>query len=147
MSAYEVRLHGGTARWNAFAAQGARLDPNANLSAAGARAPGAAVTGCRSPPPAPERGTHLEVVALLLFGALAALVTLLLVGEVVARAGAFRRGRHLRSLTVPRDEARAQIVAMVPAAGGGHRSSRGHPGRGGSRRRLTADAGGTCPPG
>ncbi|MBV9093832.1 MAG: FtsX-like permease family protein [Streptosporangiaceae bacterium] len=78
MNAYFVRVHGGPAGWNAFAAAAARLDPAAGLSAGGGDALQVAAASA-------EQGTHLEAVALLLFGALAGLVTLLLAGQALAR--------------------------------------------------------------
>ena len=78
MNAYFVRVRGGPAGWNAFSAAAARLDPAAQLSAGGGAALQVAAASA-------EQGTHLEVVALLLFGALAGLVTLLLVGQALAR--------------------------------------------------------------
>jgi hypothetical protein len=78
MNAYFVRVHGGPAGWNAFEAAAARLDPAAQLSAGGGDAlPVAAASA--------EQGTHLEAVALVLFGALAGLVTLFLAGQALAR--------------------------------------------------------------
>ena len=115
MNAYEVRLHGGTARWNAFAAQGARLDPNANLSVGGGAGTGGGGNGLQVAATSAERGAHLEVVALLLFGALAALVTLLLVGEVMTRQVLLDEA-DITILTVL-GTSRAQISAMVVLRG------------------------------
>jgi hypothetical protein len=58
-----------------------------------------------------ERGTRLEVVALFLFGALTVLVTLLLVGQALARQVLLEEA----DLTILADlgMSRAQIVAMV----------------------------------
>jgi MacB-like periplasmic core domain/FtsX-like permease family len=82
MNNYYVRLHGGLAGWNAFAAGVSRLDHSALLQEGGAGGGGA---GSQVAAASAERGTHLEAVALLLFGALAGLVTLLLVGQALAR--------------------------------------------------------------
>jgi len=78
MSGYFVRVRGGPAGWDAFAAAAARLDPAAQLAAGGGAAMQVAAASA-------EQGTHLEAVALLLFGALAGLVTLLLAGQALAR--------------------------------------------------------------
>jgi FtsX-like permease family len=82
MNLYWVRLHGGLAGWNAFAAGVRRLDRGSLLQAGGAGGGGA---GLQVAAAGAGRGTQLAVVALLLFGALAALVTLLLVGQALAR--------------------------------------------------------------
>jgi hypothetical protein len=82
MNNYYVRLHGGLAGWNAFAAGVSRLDHSALLQAGGAGGGGA---GLQVAAASAERGTQLAVVALLLFGALAVLVTVLLVGQALAR--------------------------------------------------------------
>ncbi len=76
MSAYAVRVHGGPAGWHAFAAGALRLDRHATLQAGGVLQVAAASA---------QRGTQLAAVALLLFGALAVLVTLLLAGQALAR--------------------------------------------------------------
>ena len=58
-----------------------------------------------------ERGTHLEAVALLLFGALAALVTLLLAGQAMARQVLLEEADL--TILAGLGMSRAQIVAMV----------------------------------
>ena len=79
-----VRLRHGAADWSAFAA-GVRA---ANALAVGGpqvlASPGN-VYNMRTSAASTQRGVHLEVVALLLFGAIAALVTLLLVSQAIAR--------------------------------------------------------------
>jgi hypothetical protein len=104
MNAYFVRVRGGPAGWNAFSAAAARLDLAAQLSAGGGDALQVAAASA-------EQGTHLEVVALLLFGALAGLVTLLLVGQALARQVLLEEAdlRILAGLGM----SGPQIVAMV----------------------------------
>ena len=82
MNSYYVRLHGGLAGWNAFAARVSRLDHSALL---GGSSGGGGGAGLQIAAASAERGTQLAVVALLLFGALAALVTVLLAGQALAR--------------------------------------------------------------
>ena len=108
MNGYWVRLHGGLAEWNAFAAGVSRLDHSTFLQAGGLGGGGA---GLQFAAASAERGTHLEAVALLLFGALAALVTLLLAGQALARQVLLEEA----DLTVLAGlgMSRAQIVAMV----------------------------------
>ena len=82
MNSYYVRLHGGLAGWNAFAAGVSRLDRSALL---GGGSGGGGGAGLQVAAASAERGTQLAVVALLLFGALAWLVTVLLAGQALAR--------------------------------------------------------------
>ena len=82
MNSYYVRVHGGLAGWNAFAARVSRLDHSALL---GGSSGGGGGAGLQVAAASAERGTQLAVVALLLFGALAALVTVLLAGQALAR--------------------------------------------------------------
>ena len=81
-----VRLRHGAADWNSFAAE---------ATAAGAgqvfASPGN-VFDIRSSAASAQRGIRLEVVALVIFGAIAALVTLLLLGQALARMAALERG-------------------------------------------------------
>ena len=58
-----------------------------------------------------EQGTHLEAVALLLFGALAGLVTLLLAGQALARQVLLEEADL--TILAGLGMSRAQIVAMV----------------------------------
>jgi ABC-type lipoprotein release transport system permease subunit len=74
-----VRLRHGAADWNAFAA-GVRAVGDTQVFAS----PGN-VYNIRTSAASTQRGIHLEVVALLLFGGIAALVTLLLVSQAIAR--------------------------------------------------------------
>ena len=82
MNAYDIRLRGGVAGWNAFGARVQRLDHGTLLQAGGA---GGGGEGSQVSAASAEQGIHLAVVALLLFGALAGLVTLLLAGQALAR--------------------------------------------------------------
>ncbi len=74
-----VRLRHGAADWKAFSTAANALGHGQIFTSAGN------VYSIRTAAASAERGIHLEVVALLLFGALAALVTLLLVGQAIAR--------------------------------------------------------------
>ncbi len=104
MNGYFVRVHGGAAGWHAFAAAAARLDPAADLAAGGGDELQVAAASA-------EKGTHLEAVALLLFGALTALVTVLLAGQALARQVLLEEAdlTILGSLGM----SRAQIMAMM----------------------------------
>jgi hypothetical protein len=75
---YAVRLHQGSAAWASFSAAAAEVAPHAQLMPGNGNGATAAAASA-------ERGIHFEAVALLLFGALAALVTLLLVGQALRR--------------------------------------------------------------
>ena len=102
MNAYAVRVHGGAAGWHAFAAAAVRLDRHASLQASRVLQAAAASA---------EGGTQLAVVALLLFGALTALVTLLLAGQVLARQVLLEEADL--AILAGLGMSRAQIVAMV----------------------------------
>jgi ABC-type lipoprotein release transport system permease subunit len=103
INAYLVRVHGGSAGWEAFAAATARLDRHAHLEAGG--------NGLQVAAASAQRGTHLAVIALLLFGALAAVVTLVLAGQALARQVLLEETdlAVLASLGM----SRAQIVTLV----------------------------------
>ena len=101
-------LHGGLAGWNAFAAAASRLDHHGFLEAGGVGSGGA---GLQVAAASAERGTHLEAVALLLFGGLAALVTLLLVEQALARQVLLEEADL--TILAGLGMSRAQIVAMV----------------------------------
>ena len=73
-----VRLRHGAADWSAFAARAQAVSRNVSASAGN-------VYNSRASAASTQRGVHLEVVALLLFGGIAALVTLLLVSQAIAR--------------------------------------------------------------
>lgn len=112
-----VRLRHGAADWNSFAAE---------ATAAGAgqvfASPGN-VFDIRSSAASAQRGIHLEVVALVIFGAIAALVTLLLLGQALARMAALERGEYsvLRTLGASKGQLMAVVLAraaLIGAAGG-----------------------------
>ena len=112
-----VRLRHGAADWKAFSTAANALGHDQIFTSAGN------VYNVRTAAASAERGIHLEVVALLLFGALAALVTLLLVGQAVARQVMAQTDdyRTLRSLGVMRTQVLAVVTlqtAMIGLAGG-----------------------------
>jgi hypothetical protein len=74
-----VRLRHGAADWSAFAAGAGAIGKGKVFASAGN------VYNIRASAASTQRGVHLEVVALLLFGGIAALVTLLLVSQAIAR--------------------------------------------------------------
>jgi hypothetical protein len=105
VNAYALRLRRGPADLGAVAASVSRVSGGQLSFQAGNlyAIPQAAATA--------QRGIHLEVVALYLFGALAALVTLLLVGQAIARQVTLQSEDYatLRSLGATR----SQIVGIV----------------------------------
>ncbi len=112
-----VRLRHGAADWKAFSAAADALGHGQIFTSAGN------VYDVRTAAASAERGSHLEVVALLLFGALAALVTLLLVGQAIARQVMAQTDdyRTLRSLGAVRTQILAVVTlqtAMIGVAGG-----------------------------
>jgi ABC-type lipoprotein release transport system permease subunit len=112
-----VRLRHGAADWKAFSAAATALGHGAIFTSAGN------VYGIRTAASSAQRGIHLEVVALLLFGAIAALVTLLLVGHAVARQVMLEGDNYatMRALGVTRAQLMAIVVArasVIGAAGG-----------------------------
>ncbi len=76
---FGVRLRHGATDWKSFAAAATAAGKGQIFTSPGN------TNGVRTAAASAERGIHLEVVALLIFGALSALVTLLLVGQGVAR--------------------------------------------------------------
>ena len=78
MATYFVRLHHSSADWPAFATAAAKVSPGAFLAEGGGN-------GLQVAAASAQKGAHLEVVALVLFGTFAMLVTLLLVGQAMAR--------------------------------------------------------------
>ena len=112
-----VRLRHGAADWKAFASATNSLGHGQIFASAGN------VYDIRTAAASAERGIHLEVVALLLFGALAALVTLLLVGQAIARQVMAQTDdyRTLRGLGAKRTQVLAVVTlqtAMIGVAGG-----------------------------
>ena len=124
MNSYYVRLHGGLAGWNAFAARVSRADHSALLGGSSGGGGGAALQVAAA---SAERGTQLAVVALLLFGALAALVTVLLAGQALARQVLLDEADLATWPAV--GMSRAQIVAVAVLRGGAGRYGRGRAGR------------------
>jgi hypothetical protein len=100
-----VRLRHGASDWRAFAAGAAKIGRGQVFTSAGN------VYNLRTAASSAERGIHLEVVALVLFGAVAALVTILLVGQAFARQVMLESDDYatLRSLGATR----AQILGIV----------------------------------
>lgn len=116
MNIFSVRLRGGTAGWNAFAAA-------VSARGGGAAAQKGDVLGTDAAAGSAQRGIHLEVVALAVFGAVAALVTLLLAGQAIARQAELDRGEYatLRSLGAGRAQlfGAVQLRAVLVAVAGG----------------------------
>ncbi len=81
MNVFAVRLRHGAADWPAFAAAASRL----GAGRVPLHLPPGDDFGLAVAAGSAQRGIHLEVVALLLFGALAALVTLFLAGQSISR--------------------------------------------------------------
>jgi ABC-type lipoprotein release transport system permease subunit len=100
-----VRLRYGSADWDAFAAAAAAI------GAGRVTAVGGEVEGVRTAAASAQRSVHLEVMALTLFGAFAALVTLVLVGQAIARQAQNNRDDYatLRALGA----ARPQLIGIV----------------------------------
>ena len=112
-----VRLRHGAADWKSFSTAANALGHGQIFTSAGN------VYSIRTAAASAERGIHLEVVALLLFGALAALVTLLLAGQAIARQVMAQTDdyRTLRSLGATRTQMLAVVTlqtAMIGVAGG-----------------------------
>lgn len=104
-----VRLRHGAADWSAFAA-GARAVGGTQVFTS----PGN-VYNIRTSAASTQRGIHLEVVALLLFGGIAALVTLLLVSQAIARMVMLEDNdyRILRAFGSSRTQLMAVVLARV----------------------------------
>jgi ABC-type lipoprotein release transport system permease subunit len=107
---FTVRLRHGTADWNAFSAAAKRI-AGAEVFTSRGNAYGVHVAARSA-----QRGIHLDVIALLLFGALAALVTLALVGQSVARQSVLERGDHAQLQIL--GATRAQLVGVVALRSG-----------------------------
>lgn len=112
-----VRLRHGAADWKAFAA-GATAVGGGEISPS----PGN-IYGIQTAASSAGRGIHLEVVALLLFGALAALVTILLVGQANSGQVMLQGNDYatLRSLGATRTQLVGIVlsrVAVIGVAGG-----------------------------
>ena len=105
-----VRLRHGPADWKAFASEATAIGGNQVFASPGN------VWGVTAAAASAQRGIHLDVVALVLFGTLAALVTLALVGQAVARQTSSARDDYaiLRSLGATR----GQLVGIVALRSG-----------------------------
>ncbi len=105
-----VRLRHGAADWKTFAAEATAIGGNRVFVSPGNvyAVPAAAASA--------QRGIHLDVVALLLFGALASLVTIALVGQGVARQTSLARDDYanLRVLGATR----SQLLTIVALRSG-----------------------------
>ncbi len=104
-----VRLRHGAADWSAFAA-GVRAVGGTQVFAS----PGN-VYNIRTSAASTQRSIHLEVVALLLFGGIAALVTLLLVSQAIARMVMLEGDDYaiLRSFGASKTQLMAVVLARV----------------------------------
>ena len=100
-----VRLRDGAGDWGAFAARATAIGKNAVFVSPGN------VFGVPAAAASAQRGIHLDVVALLLFGALVALVTVVLVGQAVARQTILQAEDYAELRVL--GGTRAQIVGIV----------------------------------
>jgi hypothetical protein len=120
MSAYVVRLRRGDADWRSFAAAATRLDPQVQLSEGGSGAgSGGGGNGLQAAAATAQRGIHLEVVALAVFGGLALLVTLLLAGQAMGRQVLLERDDFLAmgALGASPSQVRRIVVARSAVIG------------------------------
>ena len=113
-----VRLRHGAADWRAFSTAANAIGRGRVFTSAGD------VYNIRTAAASAERGIHLEVVALLLFGVIAALVTLLFVGQAFARQVLLESDAYatLAALGAGRAQLFALVVvraALIGLAGGG----------------------------
>ena len=108
-----VRLRHGAADWKAFSSAADAIG-HGRIFASGGN-----VYNVRTAAASAERGIHLEVVALIVFGALAALVTLLLVGQAIARQVMAQTDDYvtLRSLGAIRTQVLAIVSVQTAAIG------------------------------
>ena len=112
-----VRLRHGAADWRAFAKAAAAVGGGQISPSPGN------ISGIQTAASSAGRGIHLEVVALLLFGALAALVTVLLVGQAISRQVMLQGDDYatLRNLGTTRRQLVGIVlsrVAVIGVAGG-----------------------------
>ena len=101
-----VRLHHGAADWKAFDRSVSRA-PKGSITVG---SPGN-VYGMRLAAASAERGIHLDVAALIAFGLLVALVTILFVGQALGRQVQGQAGDYLVLRSLGAD--RGQVVAVV----------------------------------
>ncbi len=102
---YGVRLRHGAADWKMFASEASAIGHGQVFTSAGN------TFGIPTAAASAQRGIHLEVVALILFGILALLVTLLFVGQAVARQVVLEADDYATLRTL--GATRAQIVWIV----------------------------------
>ncbi len=102
-----VRLHHGAADWKAFdrSVSGASSESAVTVGSPGN------VYGMRQAAASAERGIHLDVAALIAFGLLVALVTILFVGQALGRQVQSQAGDYLVLRSLGAD--RGQVVAVV----------------------------------
>ena len=117
MNLVAVRLRHGAADWKAFAKAAAAVGGGEISPSPGN------INGIQTAASSAGRGIHLEVVALLLFGALAALVTVLLVGQAISRQVMLQSDDYatLRNLGTTRSQLVGIVlsrVAVIGVAGG-----------------------------
>ncbi len=109
-----VRLHHGGADWKAFTHEVSK----ASESAITVGSPGN-VEGMRQAAASAERGIHLDVAALIVFGLLVALVTILFVGQALGRQVQSQAGDYhvLRTLGADRGEVAAVVLLLAALVG------------------------------
>ena len=110
---FGVRLRHGASDWRPFAAAATAVGKGQVFTSAGN------IYGIQTAASSAERGIHLEVAALLVFGAIAALVTLLLVGQAVARQVMRKADDYasLRSLGATRHQLIVAVIAWAAVIG------------------------------
>ena len=110
---FGVRLRHGATDWKSFAVAAAAAGNGRIFTSPGN------INGVRTAAASAERGIHLEVVALLIFGALAGLVTLLLVGQGIARQVMRKADDYasLRSVGATRHQLTAIAIAWAAVIG------------------------------
>ncbi len=113
MQFFGVKLRHGSADWNAFSTEATKLGHGLIFTGEGN------TQGSFAAASSAQRGIHLEVIALLLFGGLALLVTILLVGQAVARQVVLDSNDHatMRSLGVTRGQLLGMVILRAGAIG------------------------------
>ena len=106
-----VRLHHGAADWKAFERSVTRTSEKAITVGS----PGN-VYGMRQAAASAERGIHLDVAALIAFGLLVALVTILFVGQAFGRQVQSQAGDYLVLRSLGADRGQVVTVVLVLAA-------------------------------
>ncbi|HWS48043.1 MAG TPA: FtsX-like permease family protein, partial [Acidimicrobiia bacterium] len=112
---YYVRLRHGQSDWSAFSTAASKSDPNALVQS---EADGGS-SGEQAAAASAQRGVHVEVVALVLFGAFAVLVTLVLAGQLIARQILIERDEYalLRSLGARHAQIRVVVLSRAALVG------------------------------